>query len=171
MASLIVRVTTDQGLEGIGVTYHEVGGEATREVIRRNMAPRLIGRDPLETEAIWQEMFGYLRGIGRKGLMFCALSAVDIALWDLKGKIVDLPLSRLLGGNRTRMPVYASGGWTSYDDDQLVDEMKGMVARGFSAIKFKVGFDGRPAAGPRCGARPQGARGGGPGHPSPRGCE
>jgi L-alanine-DL-glutamate epimerase-like enolase superfamily enzyme len=144
---LIVRVTTDQGLEGIGVTYHEVGGEATREVIRRNMAPRLIGRDPLETEAIWQEMFGYLRGIGRKGLMFCALSAVDIALWDLKGKIVDLPLSRLLGGNRTRMPVYASGGWTSYDDDQLVDEMKGMVARGFSAIKFKVGFDGgqRPA--------------------------
>ena len=69
---LIVRVTTDQGLEGIGVTYHEVGGEATREVIRRNMAPRLIGRDPLETEAIWQEMFGYLRGIGRKGLMFCA---------------------------------------------------------------------------------------------------
>ena len=144
---VIVRVTTDQGLEGIGVTYHEVGGEATREVIRRNMAPRLIGRDPLETEAIWQEMFGYLRGIGRKGLMFCALSAVDIALWDLKGKIVDLPLSRLLGGDRTRMPVYASGGWTSYDDDQLVDEMKGMVARGFSAIKFKVGFDGgqRPA--------------------------
>jgi L-alanine-DL-glutamate epimerase-like enolase superfamily enzyme len=138
----IVRITTNQGLEGIGVTYHEVGGEATREVIRRNMAPKLIGRDPLETEAIWQEFFHYLRGIGRKGVMFCALSAVDIALWDLKGKIVDLPLYRLLGGSSPRAPVYASGGWTSYDDDQLVDEMKGMVARGFRSIKFKVGFEG-----------------------------
>lgn len=144
---LLVRITTDQGLEGIGVTYHEVGGEATREVIRRNMAPKLIGRDPLQTEAIWQELFHYLRGIGRKGLMFCALSAIDIALWDLKGKIVGLPLSRLLGGDRTRVPVYASGGWTSYDDDQLVDEMKTMVARGFSAIKFKVGFNGGQSLG------------------------
>jgi L-alanine-DL-glutamate epimerase-like enolase superfamily enzyme len=139
---LLVRVTTDLGLEGIGVTYHEVGGEATRELIRRNIAPRLMGRDPLQTEAIWQELFHYLRGVGRKGLTFCALSAVDIALWDLKGKILGLPLHRLLGGERTRVPVYASGGWTSYDDDQLVDEMKGMVARGFRMVKFKVGFAG-----------------------------
>jgi L-alanine-DL-glutamate epimerase-like enolase superfamily enzyme len=106
------------------------------------MAPRLIGRDPLETEALWQEFFHYLRGVGRKGLSFCALSAIDTALWDLKGKIVDLPLYRLLGGNQPRVPVYASGGWTSYDDDQLVDEMKGMVARGFQAVKFKVGVEG-----------------------------
>jgi len=70
---LLVRVTTDQGLEGVGVTYHEVGGEATRDLILRNMAPKLIGRDPLETEAIWQEFFHYLRGVGRKGLMYCAL--------------------------------------------------------------------------------------------------
>ena len=139
---VIVRITTDQGLEGIGVTYHEVGGEATCELINRNMTPRLIGRDPLETEAIWQEFFHYLRGVGRKGLMYCALSAVDIALWDLKGKIVDLPVYRLLGGDRTKVPVYASGGWTSYSDDQLVDEIKGMVARGFTTVKFKVGFDG-----------------------------
>jgi len=139
---VIVRVTTDQGLEGIGVTYHEVGGEATCELINRNMTPKLIGRDPLETEAIWQEFFHYLRGVGRKGLMYCALSAVDIALWDLKGKIVDLPVYKLLGGDRTKVPVYASGGWTSYSDDQLVDEIKGMVARGFTAVKFKVGFDG-----------------------------
>ena len=138
----IVRVTTDQGLEGIGVTYHEVGGEATRELIRRNIAPRLTGRDPLETEAIWQELFHYLRGVGRKGLMFCALSAVDIALWDLKGKIADLPLHRLLGGDRTKVPVYSSGGWTSYADEELVKEMKGMVARGFRTIKFKVGVEG-----------------------------
>jgi L-alanine-DL-glutamate epimerase-like enolase superfamily enzyme len=139
---VIVRVTTNQGLEGFGVTYHEVGGEATCELISRNMTPKLIGRDPLETEAIWQDFFHYLRGIGRKGLMYCALSAVDIALWDIKGKIVDLPIYRLLGGNRTTVPVYASGGWTSYSDDELIAEMKGMVARGFKTIKFKVGFNG-----------------------------
>ena len=138
----VVRITTDQGLEGIGLTYHEVGGEATRELILRNMTPRLIDRDPLEIEAIWQEFFHYLRGVGRKGLMYCALSAVDTALWDLKGKIVDLPLYKLLGGNKTKIPVYASGGWTSFSDDELVDEVKGMVARGYRMVKFKVGVEG-----------------------------
>jgi L-alanine-DL-glutamate epimerase-like enolase superfamily enzyme len=139
---VVVRLTTDQGLEGIAVTYHEVGGEAARELLNRNMAPRLIGRNPLESEVIWQEFFHYLRGVGRKGLMYSALSVIDNALWDLKGKIVGLPLYRLLGGNRTRVPVYASGGWTSYDDDQLVDEMKRMVAQGYDTVKFKVGVEG-----------------------------
>jgi L-alanine-DL-glutamate epimerase-like enolase superfamily enzyme len=138
----IVRITTDQGLEGFGITYHEVGGEATKSLILKNMAPKLIGRSPLETEVIWQEFFHYLRGVGRKGLMFCALSAVDIALWDLKGKIVNLPLYKLLGGNKTKIPVYGSGGWTSYSDEELVDEMKSMVEQGYSMIKFKVGVEG-----------------------------
>ena len=137
----IVRVTTDQGLEGFGVTYHEVGGEATRELIIRNMAPRLIGRDPFDTELIWQDFFGYLRGVGRKGLMFCALSAIDIALWDLKGKIMGLPLYKLFGGPK-RVRVYASGGWTNYSDDELVAEMMDMVSQGYQFIKFKVGVDG-----------------------------
>jgi L-alanine-DL-glutamate epimerase-like enolase superfamily enzyme len=139
---LLVKLTTQQGREGIGVTYHEVGGEATRELIMRNMAPRLIGRDPLETEALWWEFFHYLRGVGRKGLMYCALSAIDNALWDLKGKLFNLPLYRLLGGNKTSVPVYASGGWTSYEDDQLVEEMCTIVRRGFKALKFKVGVEG-----------------------------
>jgi L-alanine-DL-glutamate epimerase-like enolase superfamily enzyme len=138
----IVRIATDQGLEGFGITYHEVGGEATKSLILKNMAPKLIGRSPLETEVIWQEFFHYLRGVGRKGLMFCALSAVDIALWDLKGKIVNLPLYKLLGGNKTKIPVYSSGGWTSYSDQELVDEMKAMVEQGYSLIKFKVGVEG-----------------------------
>lgn len=139
---LLVRVTTDQGLEGIGVTYHEVGGEATREILLRDIAPRIKGRDPLETEALWEESFHYLRGVGRKGVAFCALSAVDIALWDLKGKILGLPVWRLLGGNRRKVPVYASGGWTSYSDEELVAEMEAIVARGFRHLKFKVGVEG-----------------------------
>lgn len=109
----IVRVTTEDGIEGFGVTYHEVGGEATKMLIEKNIAPKIIGRDPFETEKLWYEMFGYLRGVGRKGLMFCALSAVDIALWDLKGKILNMPLYKLFGGTETKVPVYGSGGWTS----------------------------------------------------------
>jgi L-alanine-DL-glutamate epimerase-like enolase superfamily enzyme len=138
----IVRITTDQGLEGFGVTYHEVGGEATKELILRNIKHILVGRNPLETETLWQELVCYLRGVGRKGLMFCALSAVDIALWDLKGKILGLPLYRLLGGSKTKIPVYASGGWTSYSDEQLIEETKKMTAQGYTMIKFKVGVEG-----------------------------
>lgn len=139
----IVRVTLDNGMEGFGITYHEVGGEATKVLIEKDIAPKIIGRDPFETEVIWNEITGYLRGVGRKGLMFCALSAVDIALWDLKGKILNMPLYRLFGGNQTEVPVYASGGWTSYDDDQLVDEVKGWVNdEHYSMVKFKVGVEG-----------------------------
>jgi L-alanine-DL-glutamate epimerase-like enolase superfamily enzyme len=138
----IVRVHTSSGFEGIGITYHEVGGEATKELILRNMKPRLLGRNPFATEEIFQDMFGYLRGVGRKGLMLAALSAVDIALWDLKGKILDIPLFQLLGGTRTCIPVYASGGWTSYSDEELVNEIEGMIARGYSMVKLKVGVEG-----------------------------
>ncbi|MFV0527449.1 MAG: mandelate racemase/muconate lactonizing enzyme family protein [Lachnospiraceae bacterium] len=138
----IVRVLTEEGIEGIGVTYHEVGGEATKILIEKNIAPKLINRDAFETEVIWQEMFQYLRGVGRKGLMFCALSAIDIALWDIKGKALGLPLYKLWGGNQTKVPVYGSGGWTSYTDDELVAEMQGLVKQGYKMVKFKVGYAG-----------------------------
>ncbi len=139
----VVRVMTEDGLEGFGVTYHEVGGEATKMLIEKNIVPKLIGRDVFETEVIWNEMFAYLRGVGRKGLMFCALSAVDIALWDLKGKILDIPLYRLFGGNNPKVPVYGSGGWSSYSDEELVEEMAGLVKEdGYKNIKFKVGVEG-----------------------------
>ena len=138
----VVEVTTDQGLAGFGVTYHEVGGEAVKILIDKCYADKLIGRSPFETEEIWEELFHYGRGVGRKGLSFCAISAIDIALWDLKGKILGLPLYRLLGGTKKRIPVYASGGWTSYSDEELVDEALTMVGRGYQYIKLKLGVDG-----------------------------
>jgi L-alanine-DL-glutamate epimerase-like enolase superfamily enzyme len=138
----IVRIRTSEGIEGIGVTYHEVGGEATKSLIDEAIAPRLIGRDPFDTEVLWNEFFGYLRGVGRKGLAFGALSAVDIALWDIKGKALGMPLYKLFGGGRTAVPVYASGGWTSYSDEKLVEEVQGMLDRGFSTVKVKVGVEG-----------------------------
>jgi len=138
----IVQLTTDQGLTGFGITYNEVGGEAAKVMIEKYIAPKIIGKSPFETEVIWQDLVQYLRGVGRKGLSYCAISAVDIALWDLKGKITGLPIFRLLGGNKTKIPVYASGGWTSYDDDELVVEMKGFAEQGYHIIKFKVGVEG-----------------------------
>lgn len=139
---LLVDVETEDGLHGIGMTYHEVGGEAIKEFILKGLAPKIIGRDPFETETLYEECFHYIRGVGRKGLAFCGYSAVDIALWDLKGKILGMPLYKLLGGTKKKLPVYASGGWTSFTIDELVDEAKRMVALGYPAIKVKVGVDG-----------------------------
>ncbi|MDR2392026.1 MAG: mandelate racemase/muconate lactonizing enzyme family protein [Planctomycetota bacterium] len=139
---VVVEIKTDAGRSGVGVTYHEVGGEAVRQLIKLDFAHRLIGRSPLETEALYEETFHYIRGVGRKGLAFCAYSAVDIALWDLKGQMLGLPLYRLLGGVKNVLPVYASGGWTSYSRDELVAEAENMVRRGYGKIKIKVGVEG-----------------------------
>lgn len=139
---VVVDIKTNDGLHGIGLTYHEVGGEAVCEFIKKAIGPRYIGRSPLETEAIYDDVFGYIRGVGRKGLSFCAISAMDIALWDLKGKMLGLPLFRLLGGTKTQIPCYASGGWTSYSVEELVAEALKMKEAGYKYIKIKVGVDG-----------------------------
>lgn len=139
---VVVDVKTNNGLHGVGITYHEVGGEAIAEFINKAVAPKLIGRNPMETEVLWNEIFHYMRGVGRKGLAFCAYSAVDIALWDLKGKIFEMPLYQLLGGTKRDIPIYASGGWTSYSLDELVEETENMVKAGYNKIKVKVGVEG-----------------------------
>ncbi len=139
---VVVFMKTKEGRTGLGITYHEVGGEAIRECINIDLAPKLIGRSPLETEALYDECFAYMRGVGRKGLAFCAYSALDIAMWDLKGQMAGLPLFRLLGGSRNVVPVYASGGWTSYSIDELVAEAKRMVSEGYRKMKLKVGVEG-----------------------------
>ena len=132
----VTVVTLDNGLYGVGLTYHEVGGEAIREFVLRALKPKLLGRSPFETEAIWEECFHYIRGVGRKGLAFCAYSSVDIALWDLKGQLLDMPLYKLLGGTKKKIPIYASGGWTSYSCEELVEEAREMVRRGYTMIKL-----------------------------------
>ena len=138
----VTIVSLDNGLQGLGITYHEVGGEAVKEFILKTLRPVLLGRNPLENEVLWEECFHYVRGVGRKGLAFCAYSAVDIALWDLKGKMAGLPLYRMLGGVKRKIPIYASGGWASYSIDELVDEVKEMVRRGYKYVKVKAGVNG-----------------------------
>lgn len=139
---VVVEVQTDVGLKGVGLTYHEVGGEAVCEFIVKAIGQKYIGRSILETEQLYDDVFAYMRGVGRRGLAFCALSAIDIALWDLKGKLFGLPVFRMLGGSKTEIPCYASGGWTSYTIDQLVEEVLNMKSQGFKYIKIKIGVDG-----------------------------
>ncbi len=139
---IVVEVKTDIGVSGVGLTYHEVGSEAIRTFIKGTIEPLILGMNPLETEVIFEKVFHYFRAVGRKGLAFCSLSAVDIALWDIKGKICGLPLYQLLGGNRKAVPIYASGGWTSFSTKELCQEAEEMVSDGFKMIKIKVGVEG-----------------------------
>ncbi len=139
---VIVDIATDEGIHGIGLTYHEVGSEAVRAFIKHTIAPQIIGMDPLENEVIYEKVIADFRAVGRKGLAFCALSAVDIALWDIKGKMAGMPLYRLLGGSRNQVPIYSSAGWTSYSTGELCDEMLGMIAEGYTFLKLKVGVKG-----------------------------
>jgi L-alanine-DL-glutamate epimerase-like enolase superfamily enzyme len=136
----VVRLSTDEGITGFGYTY-DVAGEAIRELINNNMAGAVMGRDPFETETIWTDVMNLLRGAGRKGLVLCALSIVDIALWDIKAKALNMPLYKLLGGSERIVPVYGSGGWTSYTEAELVEEVEQIKSWGYTKIKMKVGVD------------------------------
>ncbi|MCC6179679.1 MAG: mandelate racemase/muconate lactonizing enzyme family protein [Chloroflexi bacterium] len=134
--TLFVHIKTDEGIEGLAP-----GIPAERDVIERSLKGILIGQDPLWHEKLWEDMFWRIRGFGRKGLAFCALSTIDIALWDIKAKAFGVPLYKLLGPYTDSVPIYGSGGWTSYTEDELVREQIGYVERGIKRIKMKVAKD------------------------------
>ena len=135
-AALFVHIKTDDGLEGLGITE-----PSARAVIERSLKPLLIGQDPLCHEKIWDDLFWRVRGFGRKGVAFNAISAVDIALWDLKAKSFGVPLYRLLGPYTDTVPIYGSGGWTNYSEAELVKEQLSYVERGIPRVKMKVAKD------------------------------
>ena len=138
-AGLLVEIETDTGIVGIGEAG--IGGGATADVIAKSLKPLLIGEDPLLIEGLWQKMFARTRQFGRRGLVMQAMSGIDIALWDIAGKVANLPLYRLLGGCRDRVEAYASGGF--YQEGKsaadLAAEAEGYRARGFKGMKMKVG--------------------------------
>jgi L-alanine-DL-glutamate epimerase-like enolase superfamily enzyme len=136
---LLVEIETDDGIVGIGEAG--LGGGATATVIEKDLAPLLIGQDPLLIEGLWQRMFARTRQYGRRGVVMHAISGIDIALWDIAGKVANLPLYKLLGGARDRVEAYASGGF--YQEGKGVDgiagEAEGYRARGFKGMKMKIG--------------------------------
>src|SRR6266478_9326902 len=137
--SLLVEIETDERVIGIGEAG--VGGGATQGVIEKLLAPMLIGEDPLLIEALWQRMFARTRQFGRRGVVMNAISGIDIALWDIAGKIAKLPVYKLLGACRGRVEAYASGGFyqEGKSASDLAGEAEGYRARGFKGMKMKIG--------------------------------
>src|SRR4029079_17345288 len=114
---------------------------ATATVIEKDLAPLLIGQDPLMIEGLWQKMFARTRQYGRRGVVMHAISGIDIALGDIAGKVAKLPVWQLLGGARDRVEAYASGGFYQEGKgfDGIAGEAEGYRARGFKGMKMKVG--------------------------------
>ena len=135
---LFVHIKSDEGLEGLGIGQASPG---VRQVIETGLKDLLIDQDPFNIEKLWSDMFWRVRHYGRKGVAFCALSAVDIGLWDLKAKALGLPLYKLLGPYADSVPLYGSGGWTNYTQEELVAEMVEYVETGIKRVKMKVGKD------------------------------
>jgi L-alanine-DL-glutamate epimerase-like enolase superfamily enzyme len=137
-----VRVRDTDGAEGVGYTYTVGrGGSAIRALIADDLGPLMVGRDADLVEENWMQMWWASHYVGRGGLTVHAISAIDIALWDLKAKRAGLPLWRLLGGSDNKVKAYAGGIDLLFPLDQLLKQTEDNLARGFRAIKMKVGRD------------------------------
>ena len=134
-------IHTDQGTSGVGFTYTiGRGGDAIARLLETEVAPRLVDADPLRIEKINHELWWDLHWVGRAGISQLAISAVDIALWDLTGKYRQEPVWRLLGGARGEVELYHTDcGWLQHSQEQVVREAAQAVEEGFRAVKIKVG--------------------------------
>ena len=140
-----VRLRTDSGIEGIGVTLY--GGRLTRSLHAavEDLAAATVGEDPMRVEAIVTKLRTGDPGGGLGGIFTLALSAIDTALWDIKGKALDQPLWKLLGGHRDRVPTYASGSLRrGLTDDQAQRAAQILLQKGFREMKTQMALPGNP---------------------------
>jgi L-alanine-DL-glutamate epimerase-like enolase superfamily enzyme len=138
---LLVMLETDAGITGEGLLFTINGKRlAMLDEMVRSLEPLIIGRDPQFTERFWREAWGDTNFVGQSGVPVFGIAAIDCALWDIKGKAAGLPIYRLLGAYRDRVPTYASGGlWLSMTIDELVAETEAFRAQGFRAMKMRLG--------------------------------
>jgi L-alanine-DL-glutamate epimerase-like enolase superfamily enzyme len=135
-----VRLRDTAGTEGLGYTYTVgKGGAAIAALIERDLRALVVGAEADRIEALWQRMWWALHFGGRGGYASLAISAVDLALWDLKARRFDTPLWRLLGGHDPRVPAYAGGIDLDFPLDRLLHQTDDNLKKGFRAIKMKVG--------------------------------
>jgi L-rhamnonate dehydratase len=135
---LVVEIFTDDGLVGIGDAA--LAPQVTKQVIDLHLKQLLIGKDPWDIEFLWQHMYRKTMAFGRRGIGMIAISAVDIALWDILGKSAKQPVYRLLGGRtKPRIPVYASRLY-SVELSELAAEAKRYKAEGYKAMKLRFGW-------------------------------
>ncbi len=137
--AVIVRVTTDTGLYGIGSVG--VGSGAAAYVLEEHLKPIVLGCNPFDVELLWERMYRSTLNYGRKGLVLEAISAVDIAIWDILGKATHQPVYNLLGGKtRDKIAVYGSRLYAHSDLDKLANQAECLIKRGFRAVKQRFGF-------------------------------
>jgi L-alanine-DL-glutamate epimerase-like enolase superfamily enzyme len=136
---VVVVVETDAGISGIG--FGMTRDAPVGAIIARNVAPLILGQDPLLIEALWERIYYRNLTLGGQGLFMRALSAVDIALWDIKGQAAGMPIWQLLGGARQRTPISVAGGYplAGRDNDDLAAEMDDYARRGFATVKIAAG--------------------------------
>ena len=139
--TLVVAHVKAGETSGLGYTY---ASPAAAQVAASTLGDVVIGRDAMDVECCYVAMRQAVRNLGRDGVAACAVSAVDIALWDLKARLLDVPLVSLLGAARDGIALYGSGGFTSYSIDQLTAQLGGWASDGLGAVKMKIGRD--PAA-------------------------
>lgn len=135
---LVLVELTAAGEKGIGYTY---SSPAAARIISDIFLSEIKDKDALDINGIWYLMQKKVRNLGRPGIAAMAISAVDNALWDLKAKILNLPLCRLIGMVRKNIPVYASGGFTSYNPDELKEKFGQWKDNGHKMFKMKIGRD------------------------------
>lgn len=136
--TLVVVEVQAAGTTGLGYTYADA---AAALLIRKRLAEVVRGLDPMDSPRIWQAMRVATRNLGHSGLVATAISAVDCAVWDLKARLLNLPLAKLLGQVRDAIPIYGSGGFTSYSIGRLQEQLGGWAVQGLRFVKMKIGRD------------------------------
>ena len=135
-----VRIRCRDGLEGLGYTYTGgKGGSAIVQLLRDELVPFIAGKDSGSIDKLWDDMQYHLHYIGRGGLVSFAISAIDIALWDIRCKRSNMGLSQLLGRHQQSVECYAGGIDLSFDMDRLLSNVNGYLKAGFEQVKIKVG--------------------------------
>ena len=138
--TLVVVHAFGGGEVGFGYTYADL---ATATLISKFLLKIAEGQDAMSPVANWNAMVRRIRNLGRPGIASMAISAVDVALWDLKARLLNVPLVNLLGAVRESVPIYGSGGFTSYSNGQLRDQLSGWVEQGISRVKMKIGREAK----------------------------
>lgn len=136
--TIVVVYVSAGGESGVGYTYADT---AAASLIHNELRHVVIGAEPMSPAESYLAMWRRIRNLGRPGICSMAISAVDCAIWDLKARLLGIPLVKLLGQVRNEAPVYGSGGFTSYTDKQLAKQLSGWEREGICAVKMKIGRD------------------------------
>lgn len=134
--TLVLVEASGGGEHSLGYTY---ANSATATLIDDELKELVLGADAMAISAAWIKMVQHVRNLGRPGIASMAISAVDTALWDLKARLLDFPLVSLFGQVREALPIYGSGGFTSYTDEKLQEQLGDWVEQGIPRVKMKIG--------------------------------